>query len=288
MKDRFKDKVVIVTGAASGIGEATARRFSAEGAAVVLVDRQREALEKVAGELPRDRTLAHVADVSEPLAINDMMESTVQRFGRLDVLVNNAGVHEGGDPAEITDEQWRKVMATDADGVFFGCRAAIPHLEKTKGSIVNTASVSGTGGDWAMSPYNAAKGAVVNLTRALALDLGKKGIRVNSVCPSLTRTGMTEDMMQDKGFSAVGALQRRQPDEIRRAHPSRARLRTAGGRLRHRLSGERGRELYDRRERRRGRRRLRLERAASAVAVGFPSAAPRGVWNSACDRNQVA
>jgi meso-butanediol dehydrogenase / (S,S)-butanediol dehydrogenase / diacetyl reductase len=198
MKDRFKDKVVIVTGAASGIGEATARRFSAEGAAVVLVDRQREALEKVAGELPRDRTLTHVADVSEPLAINDMMESTVQRFGRLDVLVNNAGVHEGGDPAEITDEQWRKVMATDADGVFFGCRAAIPHLEKTKGSIVNTASVSGTRGDWGMSPYNAAKGAIVNLTRALALDLGKMGVRVNSVCPSLTRTGMTADMMDDE------------------------------------------------------------------------------------------
>ena len=118
------------------------------------------------------------------------------------MLVNNAGVHEGGDPAKISDEQWRKVMATDADGVFFGCRAAIPHLEKTKGSIVNTASVSGTGGDWAMSPYNAAKGAVVNLTRALALDLGKKGIRVNSVCPTLTRTGMTEDMMDDKDLLA--------------------------------------------------------------------------------------
>jgi meso-butanediol dehydrogenase/(S,S)-butanediol dehydrogenase/diacetyl reductase len=198
MKDRFEDKVVIVTGAASGIGEATARRFSAEGAKVVLVDRQREALEKVAGELPSDRTLAHVADVSNSRAVDDMVASTVKRFGRLDVLVNNAGVHEGGDPSELTDEQWRKVMATDADGVFFGCRAAIPHLEKTKGSIVNTASVSGTGGDWSMSPYNAAKGAVVNLTRALAMDLGKKGVRVNSVCPSLTRTGMTTDMMDDK------------------------------------------------------------------------------------------
>ena len=198
MKDRFEDKVVIVTGAASGIGEATARRFSAEGAKVVLVDRQREALEKVAGELPSDRTLAHVADVSNSRAVDDMVASTVKRFGRLDVLVNNAGVHEGGDPSELTDEQWRKVMATDADGVFFGCRAAIPHLEKTKGSIVNTASVSGTGGDWSMSPYNAAKGAVVKLTRALAMDLGKKGVRVNSVCPSLTRTGMTTDMMDDK------------------------------------------------------------------------------------------
>jgi meso-butanediol dehydrogenase/(S,S)-butanediol dehydrogenase/diacetyl reductase len=106
----------------------------------------------------------------------------------LDVLVNNAGVFEGGSPAQITNEQWRKVMATDLDGVFFGCRAALPHLQKTRGSIVNTASVSGTGGDWATSPYNAAKGAVANLT--LALDLGKKGVRVNSVCPSLTRTGM--------------------------------------------------------------------------------------------------
>ena len=197
MNDRFEDKVVIVTGAASGIGEATARRFSAEGAKVVLVDRQRDALEKVAGELPPDRTLAHIADVSESHAVDDMVASAVKRFGRLDVLVNNAGVHEGGDPAELTDEQWRKVMATDADGVFFGCRAAIPHLEKTKGSIVNTASVSGTGGDWSMSPYNAAKGAIVNLTRALAMDLGKKGVRVNSVCPSLTRTGMTADMMDD-------------------------------------------------------------------------------------------
>src|SRR6185312_16793821 len=111
----------------------------------VHVDRQREALEKVAGELPSDRTLAHVADVSNSRAVDDMVASTVKRFGRLDVLVNNAGVHEGGDPSELTDEQWRKVMATDADGVFFGCRAAIPHLEKTKGSIVNTASVSGTG-----------------------------------------------------------------------------------------------------------------------------------------------
>jgi meso-butanediol dehydrogenase / (S,S)-butanediol dehydrogenase / diacetyl reductase len=155
-------------------------------------------LEKVTGELPPGRTFAHATDVSDSRAVDEMVASAVKRFGRLDVLVNNAGVHEGGDPAEITDEQWRKVMATDADGVFFGCRAAIPHLEKTNGSIVNTASVSGTGGDWWMSPHNAAKGAVVNLTRGLAMDLGKKGIRVNSVCPSLTRTGMTADMMDEK------------------------------------------------------------------------------------------
>jgi meso-butanediol dehydrogenase/(S,S)-butanediol dehydrogenase/diacetyl reductase len=200
--DRFKGKVVIVTGAASGIGEATARRFAAEGAKVVLVDRNQTALEKVAGDLPPDRSLALVADVSDSRAADDMVASAVKRFGRLDVLVNNAGVHEGGDPEEVTNDQWRKVMATDVDGVFYGCRAALFHLEKTKGSIVNTASVSGLGGDWGMSPYNAAKGAVVNLTRALAMDMGKKGVRINAVCPSLTRTGMTVDMMDNKDLLA--------------------------------------------------------------------------------------
>jgi meso-butanediol dehydrogenase/(S,S)-butanediol dehydrogenase/diacetyl reductase len=150
---RFEGKVVIVTGAASGIGEATARRFSSEGASVALVDRNEMSLAKVAKELPAQLTLAHLVDVSDSEAIDAMVATVVKRFGRLDVLVNNAGVFEGGDPAEITNEQWRKVMATDLDGVFFGCRAALPHLAKTRGSIVNTASVSGTGGDWATSPY---------------------------------------------------------------------------------------------------------------------------------------
>jgi meso-butanediol dehydrogenase/(S,S)-butanediol dehydrogenase/diacetyl reductase len=202
MADRFHGKVIIVTGAASGIGEATARRFVTEGAKVALVDRNKASLEEVAKSLPADQVMVQATDVSDSRAVDGMVAAVVDRLGRLDVIVNNAGVHEGGDPASITDEKWRKVMSTDVDGVFYGCRAALSHLEKTKGSIVNTASVSGTGGDWGMSPYNAAKGAVVNLTRALALDLGKKGIRVNAVCPSLTRTGMTEDMMDDKKLLA--------------------------------------------------------------------------------------
>jgi len=195
---RFKDKIVIVTGAASGIGKAAAWRFSQEGANVVLADREAERLRAVAAALPAEGTMVQVVDVSRSVAVDAMVAATVARFGKLDVMVNNAGVHEAGEPTEISDERWRNVMSTDADGVFYGCRAAIPYLEKTKGVIINTASVSGTGGDWGMSPYNAAKGAVVNLTRALALDLGKKGIRVNSVCPSLTRTGMTEDMLKDE------------------------------------------------------------------------------------------
>ena len=141
--------------------------------------------------------LAITADVTDAQQVNHMVARTVDHFGRLDVLVNNAGVYSGRDPATISDEDWRKVIATDLDGVFYGCRAAVPHLEKTKGLIVNTASVSGTGGDWNTLPYNAAKGGVVNFTRSLAMDLGKRGIRVNAVCPSLTRTGMTKDTFGD-------------------------------------------------------------------------------------------
>ncbi|GAB2560846.1 SDR family oxidoreductase [Dyella jejuensis] len=197
---RFQGRVVMVTGAASGIGAAVARRFSEEGADVVLVDRVDPRI--VAQHLPAAHTLAIEADVSNSKTIGNAVEQAVEKFGRLDVLVNNAGVHAEGEPAEINDEDWNKVIATDLSGVFYGSRAAIPHLKKSKGCIVNTASVSGTGGDWGMSPYNAAKGGVVNLTRSLALDLGKSGIRVNAVCPSLTRTGMTEDMLKDRQLVA--------------------------------------------------------------------------------------
>jgi meso-butanediol dehydrogenase/(S,S)-butanediol dehydrogenase/diacetyl reductase len=193
---RFANKTVLVTGARSGIGAATARRFSQEGANVVLVGHHKP--DNVVSELPPERTLAIEADVADSAAIGRAIAQTVEKFGQLDVLVNNAGTAETGDPAEIDDEAWHKVISTNLDGVFFGSRAAIPHLIKTKGCIINTASVSGTGGDWGMSPYNASKGGVVNLTRALTLDLGKKGVRVNAVCPSLTRTGMTEDMLDDK------------------------------------------------------------------------------------------
>ncbi|WP_354036469.1 SDR family NAD(P)-dependent oxidoreductase [Bradyrhizobium sp. S3.2.6] len=134
MSERFHGKVIIVTGAASGIGEATARRFVAEGAKVAMVDRNKDLLEKVAKSLPVDQTMAHGADVSNSKAVDRMVAAVLERFGRLDVIVNNAGVHEGGDVAAITDDKWRNVMAIDVDGVFYGCRAALPHLEKTNGS----------------------------------------------------------------------------------------------------------------------------------------------------------
>ncbi|MCR0984722.1 SDR family NAD(P)-dependent oxidoreductase [Roseomonas populi] len=196
------DKVVLVTGAGSGIGEATARRFSRDGYAVVLAGRTKEKLDRVAADLPADRTLVVVADVSDEEQCTFLVNRAVERFGRLDVLVNNAGVHATGPVAEAKTADWRKVMGTDLDGVFFLTRAAVPHLVPTGGSITNVSSVSGLGGDWNMSIYNATKGAVTNFTRAVAMELGPKGVRVNAVNPALTLTDMTEDMKGDEKLLA--------------------------------------------------------------------------------------
>ena len=195
---RFQDRVVIVTGAGSGMGEATARRFSDEGAAVVLADRDRPNLDRVAADLPSDRTLAQMVDVSRYEQIEAMVRAAIEAFGGLNVLVNNAGIVVGGRITESSLADWESVMAINAGGVFNGCRAAMPYLIESRGCIVNTASTSGLGGDWAMSIYNASKGAVVNLTRALALDHGRDGVRVNSVCPCVTLTPMSAGIEENQ------------------------------------------------------------------------------------------
>lgn len=192
---RFANKTVIVTGAGSGIGEGAARRFSSEGAKVVLVGRTKEKLERVAAELPADRTLVHAADVSKEELVDALMKAAVAKFGSIDVVVNAAGVFAGSTITESTTADWRNVMSNDVDSIFFMCRAAMPHLIKSQGNIVNISSVSGLGGDWNSSLYNAAKGAVTNFTRSIAMDYGSKGVRVNAVCPSMTVTGMTKDMV---------------------------------------------------------------------------------------------
>lgn len=207
--ERFKGKTVIVTGSASGIGKGVAQRFSQEGANVVLCDIDEKKLAAVAAELPAGRTLAQRCDVTRFDEVEALVKQAVSRFGALDVMVNNAGIASEGTALEVPLQEWGKTIDTDLSGVFHGCRAALPELLKTRGCIVNTASVSGLGADWAMCAYNAAKGGVVNLTRSLALDFGKQGVRANSVCPSLTHTGMTEDMVKDKAL--VGKFMERMP-----------------------------------------------------------------------------
>ena len=191
---RFTGKTVIVSGAGSGIGAATVRAFSAEGANVVAFGPGQEKMDKSIEGLPADRTVALAGDTSNAADVAAAVSTAVERFGGLDVLVNNAGIVVQGDVTATSEADWTRVMTVNVTGYFLMAKAAIPELKKTKGSIVQTSSVSGLGGDWGMAAYNASKGAVSNLTRAMALDLGKDGVRVNAVNPSLTKTGMTKVM----------------------------------------------------------------------------------------------
>jgi meso-butanediol dehydrogenase/(S,S)-butanediol dehydrogenase/diacetyl reductase len=200
--ERFSGKTVIITGAASGIGAAAARRFGAEGANLVLADRSSEGLAAVMSELDPARTLAQKTDVSHLADVQAMVSAAVTRFGGIDVLVSNAGISIKKAFAEVTLEDWKTTLAVDLDGVFYCAQVALPHLIKSKGSIIHTASVSGLGGDWGMTAYNAAKGGVANFTRSLALELGKQGVRVNAVCPTLTESGMSAGLLSNRALVA--------------------------------------------------------------------------------------
>jgi meso-butanediol dehydrogenase/(S,S)-butanediol dehydrogenase/diacetyl reductase len=194
--NRFKDKTVLVTGAASGIGLAAARRFLDEGARVVMLDIDEASLGKAAAGLPQDRILVQVGDTASKETATVTVKAAVDRFGGLHVLVNNAGVATEGDIMQTSEDDFAHVMAVNVAGYFHMAKAAMPELVKTRGSIVMTSSVSGLGGDWNTFAYNTSKGAVSNMVRAMALDAGKDGVRVNAVNPSFTKTGMTEDMLQ--------------------------------------------------------------------------------------------
>lgn len=194
---RFAGKTVIVTGSSAGIGEGIARRFHDEGANVVINARNADKCAAVVNTLDADRTLTFPGDVSKSSFANDIVAATVDRFGGLDVLVNNAGVGGAGMLHKTEDAEIDRIIDINVKGVLFMSRAAIPELRKTGGSIINISSVSGIGGDSLMAVYNASKGAVTNLTRGLALQLGGLGIRVNAINPSITRSDMVEGILSN-------------------------------------------------------------------------------------------
>jgi len=199
MERRFVDKVVLITGAASGIGAATARRFAREGARLVLGDLNEGGLAAIADELRKDGAdvETRVGDVSVRADVEAVVQAAVDRFGGLDVLFNNAGTGMYGRTPDVEPDAWEKIIAIDLHSIFYGCRAAIPHLRRRGGGvIVNTASISGIRGDYGLGAYNAAKGGVVNFTRTLAIDHARDRIRVNCVCPGPIETALTTPFLQ--------------------------------------------------------------------------------------------
>jgi len=180
---RFSGKVAVVTGGASGIGLAAARRFHSEGAAVVIADMNAELGAAAMAELGTERCLFAPTDVADWDQVQALVAAAEQRFGGLDILFNNAGVGSFANTADLSVDEWRRVIDIDLNGVFYGCKAALPLLREGGGVIINTASISGLGGDYSFAAYNAAKAAVINYTRSLAIDHAREGVRANAVWP---------------------------------------------------------------------------------------------------------
>ena len=205
---RFEDKVVLITGAASGIGLATAERIASEGGSVFCADVQAEAVEAAAKKAAAlgAESASGVCDVSDEAAVEATMAACIERFGRLDSLCHVAGILRFGHTHEFAFDTWRKILSVNLDGTFLMCRAALPHLLETHGNIVNIASTAGLAGLPYGAAYGASKGGVLAFTRALAVEYGKQGIRVNSVCPGSIKTPMTSGgagLPEDADFKLV-------------------------------------------------------------------------------------
>ena len=216
------NRVALITGASSGIGQACALRLAADGFAVVVGGRNADRAKAVVDEISAagGTVTTALGDVAEPGYGEEAVATAVDTFGRLDVLVNAAGVITRADAEGTSDEEWHRIMSTNVDGLFRTSRAALPALRSAGGgAIVNISSTNGLVGAAGLAAYCASKGAVTNLTRAMALDHAAEGIRVNAVCPGPTETGMTEHILEDpelyESLRRRSALQRwAQPDEV--------------------------------------------------------------------------
>ena len=239
--EHFAGKVVLVTGAASGIGAATARRFAREGAQVVIADVDEAGARRVAGEIGAagGSALAVRVDVADPDQVRGMIDRAVDAFGRLDALHNNATRVETGQIERLALEGWNRTLAVNLTATFLGIKYAAPVMRQGGGgAIVNTASISGLAGDWGLAAYNAAKAGVINLTRTAALELARDGIRVNCICPGAIATPLLGSLLGDNApvahWTSSGGGRRVGPDDeqrkrfrerLERAHPL-GRLRT--------------------------------------------------------------
>lgn len=206
--NRLKGKVAIITGAASGIGAASAKLFAEEGAEVLAVDRPGSAIDTAhAGE----KSIAPLAcDITDADAPKRIVGAALERFGAIDILFNNAGVSGRAFAEEMTDEMWDRVMDVNVRAMFRTCREAIPHLrkraeEKGRARIINTASVMAFDTDYGLSAYCASKAGVAGLTHTLALELGKFRITANYILPGAVYSGLTKSNFDNPEIAAIWA-----------------------------------------------------------------------------------
>lgn len=199
---KLENKVAIVTGAASGLGQATADLLVSEGAKVVYSDIY-DNLKDL--KLDNNKALYVKCDVSKREEVASLIKATVERFGSLDIMINNAGVGTTGSILDATDETWDKTIGVNLSGTFYGSQLAARVMKEKgiKGSIINLSSILGTVGLPGTVSYCASKGGVVQLTHAAALDLAAYGIRVNAIAPGFIATNMTKDMLTNEGFNKL-------------------------------------------------------------------------------------
>lgn len=221
---RLKDSVAVITGAANGIGRETARLFAKEGAKVALADLMEESGQEVADTIQKEggEAFFYRTDVSDESSVQDTMDAVCQQWDKIDILVNNAGITQDEMLVGMSREQWQKVMDVNLTGVFLMTQAAASFmLDRGRGTIINTSSVSGVYGNIGQTNYAAAKAGIVGMTKSWAKELGRKGIRVNAVAPGFVETGMVENVPQkviDRMVKQVPLARLGRPSDIAKAY----------------------------------------------------------------------